>query len=99
MFSCLHFCLKSLQAEEKILFSLCSKQACGSGNGVGCRGVGVQGRQGAGVPLCRGVGVLSSAPVTGRAWPVAVAVFPAAGTPGLPGEPADWYIDFLRLLF
>lgn len=79
----------------------------------GCRGAGVQGRQGCrgagvplcrgvrgvGVPLCSGVGVLSSAAVTGRAWPMAAAVFPAAGSPGLPGEPADWYIDFLRLLF
>lgn len=29
----------------------------------------------------------------------AVTVFPAAGSPGLPWELADWYIVFLRLLF
>lgn len=31
--------------------------------------------------------------------PQAVTAFPAAGSPGLPRELADWYIVFLRLLF
>jgi len=31
--------------------------------------------------------------------PRAVTVLAAAGSPGLPGEPANWYVVFLRLLF